>query len=238
MKRKSNILTKLENKEEIQEFLDKPTLSIAEALTGLLADNGLIPKSYILSAGRIVQGAIKGKLLTQLGLELSEYRKKGRIKEDYFASHKNQVTLLELLEFIDTEIPDEEIFNAVKSIFFASVSTDSNVQKEEVAYQLLLLCKKLNSMEILIIKTCYEVYLGKHIDINTGINSYGEWVNAISEKIGYELPELVSSSDDKLVNLGLLSSRSYSDKSGINPSKEFRLTKLGIKLCNFITEFN
>ncbi len=46
-----------------------------------------------LSAGRLVQASIKHKFLTQLGKEIKEYRGKGKIKEDYFATHKEQASL-------------------------------------------------------------------------------------------------------------------------------------------------
>jgi len=237
-KAENNSLIKLNSLSDVKDFLSKPTLAVAEALTGILAKSGVLPESYIFSAGRIVQSAVKGRLLTQFGKELNKYREEGKIKEDYFATHKNQATLLEFLKFIDGDIPDEEMFSAIKSIFFCGVSEDADSKKEEVAYQLLLLCKKLNSNDILILKACYRIYTGEDLEgVNTGINSFGDWVNVISNKIGYDLPELVSAEDDKLVALGLLSGRTYSDKSGIRVGKEFRLTSLSIKLCEFITKW-
>lgn len=233
---KSVVPLKLESPEDIKNFLEKPTIAIAEFLTGLLSANNSLPAPYILSAGKIVQATVKGKLLTQLGREIEEYRKKGRIKEDYFATHRNQASLLELLKFIDDEVPDDEVFRAMKSIFLTGVSKDATMQQEEIAYQFLLLCKKLTSIEILILKTCYKVYRGEY-DVNTGSNSFGDWVSVVSEKIGYGLPELIGSSDDKLVNLGLLSPRTYGDKSGVRGGREYRLTTLSIKLCDFITRW-
>ncbi len=220
---------------DVYDFLQQPTVAIAEFLTGVLSSDQSI---YKLSAGRLVQGAIKGRLLTQLGREIKEYREKGEIKEDYFATNKNQATLLELLQFIDSDIPDEEVFNAMKAIFFSSIAKDASSKEEEVGYQLLQLCKKLNSIEILILKVCYRVYLGEDTEnVNTGNNDFGVWVNTVSEKIGYDLPELISASDDKLVELGLLSGRGYSDKSSIRTGKEFRLTKLSIKLVEHISRW-
>ena len=203
-----------------------------------MAPKGTWPAPYVLSAGKVVQATIKGKLFKQLGKEINKYREEGKIKEDYFATHKNQASLLELLQFIDNDIPDEEIFKAMKSIFFTGVASDADARQEEVAYQFLLLCKKLNSMDILILKACYGIFIGKDLEgVNTGITNFGDWVSTVSEKIGYDLPELVSASDPKLVELGLLSARAHSDQSGIRAGKEFRLTKLGIKLCEFITRW-
>lgn len=237
--KKNSSLIRLDSPEDIKNFLEKPTIAIAETLTGILASSGILPPHYVFSAGRIVQATVKGKLFKQLGEEIKTYREEGKIKEDYFATHKNQASLLELLQFIDSDMPDEELFKAMKSIFFTGVASDADAKQEEVAYQFLLLCKKLNSMDILILKMCYGIYLGKDLKgVNTGITNFGDWVNTISEKIGYDLPELISTSDPKLVELGLLSGRSHSDQSGVRAGKEFRLTRLGIKLCEFITKWD
>lgn len=231
----SKKLLNLPNPKDLVDLLQQSPIKIAEFLTGFLASS---TGDWRLSAGRIVQASIKFNLLTQLGKEIQEYIKKGRIKEDYYVTNTNKSSLNELLKFIDKEVPDEERFKAMKSIFFSDISTDADARQEEVAYQFLLLCKKINSMDILILRTCYKIYLGEDlVNVNTGINAFGDWVNTVSEKIGYGLPELASASDPKLVELGLLSGRTYSDKSGIRTGKEFRLTTLSIKLCEFITKY-
>lgn len=231
----SRKLVSLLNPKDIVGLLRQPSIKIAEFLTGFLASSA---GDWKLSAGRIVQASIKFNLLTQLGRELQEYIKKGRIKEDYYATDINKASFNELLKYIDSEVPDNERFKAMKSIFFSGVTSDADAQREEVAYQFLLLCKKLNSMDILILRTCYKIYLGENLkNANTGINAFGDWVNTVSEKIGYGLPELVSARDPRLVELGLLSGRSYSDQSGIRAGREFRLTTLSIKLCEFITKY-
>jgi hypothetical protein len=209
----------------------KPTIYMAETLTGVLS-SGL--SDYKLSAGKIVQAAIKARLLTQLGREIEHYQKKGRIKEDYFATNNAQSSLLELLKFIDSDIPDEEVIKAMKSIFFSVVATDANEAQEYVGYQLLQVCKRLNSMDILVIRACYQIYL-KNDERLGAIKNHGDWSNTISQNIGYGLPELVGLSDDKLVEMGILTSRQHGDKSGIRAGREFRLTNLGLKLCEHIS---
>ena len=224
-------LPSFNSSQDVVDFLMKPTIYIAETLTGVLS-SGL--SEYKLSAGRIVQSAIKARLLTQLGRELEHYQKKGRIKEDYFATNNAQSSLLELLKFIDSDIPDEEVFKAMKSIFFGVVSTDADEAQEHVGYQLLQVCKKLNSMDILVIRACYQVYL-KNDERLSSIKSHGDWSKEVSQRIGFGLPELIGISDDKLVEMGILASRQHGDKSGIRAGREFRLTNLGMKLCEYIT---
>ena len=116
---KNKDLIKLDNEKSMMQFLREPTIKIAEAITGILIYE---QKNWKLSAGKLVQAAIKGNLLTQFGREIEKYCNEGKIKEDYFATHKNRASLYELLKFLDEKVPDDELFTAIKSIFFSSNS--------------------------------------------------------------------------------------------------------------------
>jgi hypothetical protein len=231
MNKNTGQLSSFSNQEEIEQFLKSSTIKIAEFITGVLGSD---LSSYKLTTGNLVQAVIKRNILTQLEREIREYQEKGKIKEDYFATNKQQATLLDLLKFIDSDIPDEEVLNAMKSIFFTVISSDSGKKEEEIGYQLLQICKKLNSMDILVIRACYKIYK-KNDPKYAKIHSYSEWEKIISRVIGYNLPELVSISSDKLEKLNLLSDKTYSDQSGIKKGENFRLKKLGIKLCEYIS---
>jgi hypothetical protein len=74
-------LTKLDDKNQLAEFLRAPSIEFAEGLSAILSN----PGALTLSAGRIVQASLKGRLFEQLGKELEELKRAGRIKEDYFA---------------------------------------------------------------------------------------------------------------------------------------------------------
>lgn len=227
----NSIIPNLGSPQEICKFLQQPTIVLAEFLTGLLSSD---IATYKLSAGRLVQAAVRAKLLTQFGREIKKYRDAGKIKEDYFATNKTQATLLELLQFIDDNPPDEEVLKALKSIFLNMVSTNANNKNEQIGYQLFQLCKKLTSMDVLILKSCYEIYQENNIHYHE-ITNHGSWVEEVSKRVGYGLPDLIDASDDKLVELHLLSGRRYADKSGIVKGREFRLKPLGLKLCEYIT---
>src|SRR3989344_2949868 len=97
-------LIDLEDEKSVMGFLRESTVKIAEVITGILVSN---KNGWKLSAGKLVQAAIKGELFTQLGRELVKYRGDGKIKEDYFATHGGRASLLELLNFIDEDVPDE-----------------------------------------------------------------------------------------------------------------------------------
>jgi hypothetical protein len=221
----------LSSKESIAEFIQQPAIKIAEFLTGVLASDS---KDFKLAGARIVQSAFKFNLLTQFGRELRDLSEKGKIKEDYFATNKQQATLVELLKFIDEEAPDEEIFKAMKSIFFTSIKVDAKPEDSLLAYELLQLCKKLKSADIILLKNIFRLSKTDYQSLGFN-NSASTWIRIISAEA--QLPSgLIEYSEENLVRLKLLDDRIYSDRSGVN-TRDMRLTDLGFILCNHITNF-
>lgn len=228
-------LIKIDDKKSLMDFLQAPTIKIAETLTGIFVSE---KKDWKLSAGKLVQASLKNKLLTQLGKELKEYQEKGKIKEDYFATNKNQASLYELLQFIDEEVPDEERIKAMKSIFFTSISKEATEKDEELAYQLMQICKQLSSGEILVLKAAWDISNGKMSGVTTNVEiSADNWLNTVARYLNHNIPHLVEIYEKRLIELNLLTGRRHSDRSGVEPSQYFRLTTLGKKLCEFITRY-
>ncbi|MCL5019268.1 MAG: hypothetical protein M1426_02160, partial [Patescibacteria group bacterium] len=67
----------LKNPKDIFIFLEKPAIALAEFLTGALSSSAT---EYKLTAGRLIQAAVKNQLFTQFGREIKDYRDKGKIK--------------------------------------------------------------------------------------------------------------------------------------------------------------
>jgi hypothetical protein len=228
-------LIRIDDKNTLIEFLQQPTLGLAEGLTALLSS----PVQFRLAAGHIVQAAIKGRLFQQLGKELKDLKKAGRIKEDYFATHNQQATLHDLLKFIDENPPGEEIFKAMKSIFFSTIKTEATAENEQIGYQLLQLCRKLESGDVLVLKACWDMYRQSPDKLHAellGKNHTRDWCDLISTKTN--VPSgLVNLHDKKLIELNLVTPRQFPDGSAINPI-DCRLTSLGRLLCDHITAFS
>lgn len=222
---------KLSDPKSLVKFLQQPTIAITETLTGILSSD---TSELKLATGRIVQGALKFKLLTQLGKELKILKDKGKIKEDYFATHQQQATLVDLLKFIDEECPDEEVFKALKSIFFTSISKNSSEQNSLKAYHFLQICKQLKSGDILLLKTCYKIFKKREKEPLTTTSASG-WISETANQSKL-LQGMVELYEDNLMQLKLISGRVHSDRTGVEPGK-FRLTDLGIELCEFITKY-
>lgn len=233
-----NEMIKLNDIRGVMEFLKQPTIKIAEALTGILASDA---KDWKLSAGKIIQAAIKGNLLTQLGREMERYREEGKIKEDYLESDIKRASFKELLKFIDEEVPDEIRFRAMKSIFFSSVGGD----EESLAYELMQICKQLSSGEILILKAAYDIVNSRLAPNMPGVQHITgdrhQWFSLIAQQIGHGLPSLVERHEAHLMELKLITKISIAygttDTSMIEPSQHFRLTPLGVRLCEFMTKY-
>ncbi len=227
----------------ITTFLQQSTIATAEFLTGVLASD---QNAYKLSAGRLLQSVVKNNLFTQLGREIAEYRSTGIIKEDYFATHKNQVTLLELLKFIDEDVPDEELFKAAKSIFFTSIGIDSTPKEEMLAYEFMTTIRKLSGTEILILKANYEIATGilKGGNTTTTIeksNRYREyWRNCIARQMGEQaMHSVIDKYEVNLEELGIINRREHIERAAgsFTPTSHFRLTEIGVMFCGYISKY-
>ncbi|MES2623186.1 MAG: hypothetical protein V4576_02130 [Patescibacteria group bacterium] len=244
MNKKNNQELKMDDEKSLMSFLKDPSIMFTEFATGLLVSD---KKNLTLSAGKIIQAAIKGNLITQIGIEIVKYRKEGRIKEDYFATNKSRATLYELLKFLDEEIPDEELFSALKSIFFSGISTSSTAYEESLSYEFLQTAKKLSGTEILILKANYEIFKNKNLqdkylreDMMSSHAERSAWRKVITKQMGYgDLTSIVLKYEKNLELLGLISPRHDVDRfqSEFQTPANFRLTETGVKFCEFITMY-
>jgi len=245
MPKQQNEIIKFDSEENVIDFLQNPTPQIAKSLIGIFLGSGI--KEWKYSLGRVLMAAFNKKnLLVQLGEEIKYYHDKKEIKENFLNSNKNKESLHELLKFIDNEVPDEERFNAMKSIFLASVSKKSKKIDEELAYQFMQICKRLSSSEILILKAAFDIYNGnirKGIpEPNLGITQAISWFVVIANQIGHKMPDLIEQQEEHLINLKLITKRTqppnYSTtQDTFMKSEHFRLTPLGYELCKFITKY-
>lgn len=233
----------LGDEKSLMKFLQEPSIKIAEAITGILASE---QKDWKLSAGKLIQASIKGTLLTQLGRELKKYREEGKIKEDYFAMSKTRAILYELLKFLDEEVPDEDLFRAMKSIFFTGISVNTTEYDQALAYEFLQTAKKLSGTEILILKANSEFALGNFSDKiskeSTALSQSNRstWRRNISIQMGYgELHSIVAKYENNLESLGLISARNDDTRfqNDFEPTGMYRLTQVGNKFTEFIANY-
>jgi len=231
---KEQNLIKWDDPKSIAEFLQQPAEKIAEFITGLLTSE---TKDWKLSAGRLVQASIQWKLFSQLGIEMNEYIRKGKINNGFLQDPQNFHSLHELLKFIDESVPDEKRFETIKLLFFKSVFSDTENTDKMLAYQFMQVAKKLDSGDLLVLQAIFDIATGKqssHIkSINPDEESVGSWLLRISQQIGHDLPSLVGLHEQNLMDLKLITDRRDRDRGSFIRTKYYRLTKFGFEFCKF-----
>lgn len=233
----------LDDEKSIMQFLRQPMEKIAETTIGVLASGR---KDWILSTGKIFHAAIKGNLFMQLGREIEKYRNEGKIKEDYFATHKSRASLYELLKFLDEEVPDEELFAAIKSIFLTGISKGTTQHDEILAYEFLQTAKELSGTEILILKANFELVAGNIASVvpkdslGNAQSKRSAWKRVIAAQMGYgDLHAIVTKYERNLESLGLISPRGDDTRfhDEFEPTQKYRLSEMGHKFCEFMTRY-
>jgi hypothetical protein len=212
-------------------FNQSNVVGFVEMFTGIAGSNRA---DLLMSAGRFGQGMIKGEGLKQLFIEIQELRKKGKIDDQYVNSQYGKKNFADILKLIDEENVDPAKWEAIKKVFFCSIASDSEEKERAKAYYLTQMCLKLEAFDFEVLRVCNEICRTPN-HAYQATNAAGEWINIVSEKLGYGLPEFVEKSESRLIEQGLISSRTYSDKSGIRPGANFRLSNLGIVLCKMIS---
>lgn len=226
-----NEIMSLKEKSELTKIIDQSNLvGFIEMLTGFMGTN---KSKLLMAAGRVGQGLVKGEGLKQLFLEVQELREKGKIKDEYLNSKYGKKTFADILKLIDEENIDPAKWDAIKQVFFTTVSSNSEEKDRVRAYYLMQTCLLLKALDFEVLRVCYEIYLTPNHAYKS-IRTAGDWVRIVSDKLGYGLPEFVEKSENKLIDQGLISNRTFSDRSGVNTGQNFRLTRLGIALCEMI----
>lgn len=229
MSKDINNIKIFEDPKVLEEFLENPLSTIAVLITGAYA---LGKKGAVLSGLRIFQGALKGKIYKQFSLELNSLIEKGQIPKDYAEKKFGFKSLIELLEFIDSEIPDDDRIKAIKDLFY-SINLNSISEGDRLArYQLFQIVKKLNSSQLLLLKTSYKLYLSNELK-EKNEHGHDQWLKKVADIIGHNITALIEQDENILMESNLLTKRIYSDKSGINTDNG-RLTDMGIQLCKLL----
>lgn len=225
---KSKDLIPYRDPEALSEFLNQPQVKIAEIITGALS---MGRSEVILAGGRIMQGVLKGKPLKQLGRELTALQKRGRIEEDYANKKFGFQSLAELMAFIDSEVPDEDRFTAMKALFYSIIDKKAPAGSDILRYQLFQICKRLNSSQLLTLKACYRLYKN-----GFKTSSAQGWLATVAGEAGHRSVGLVENDETTLEQERLISGRTYVDRSGVN-GYNARLTDLGISLVENIMNY-
>tara|TARA_R110002111_G_scaffold262504_1_gene338975 strand:+ start:166187 stop:166906 length:720 start_codon:yes stop_codon:yes gene_type:complete len=224
-----NELTPRDN-DKTSGFLAETFHNLIEGITGVASSE---KKELYLSVGYILQRMRNGNFVRTFKGEWDKYRDKGKIKDDYLDSDQHQECLQEMLDFLDNDSPDNVRFSVLKNVFLNAATEDKSSRDDLLPQQLMRICRSLNSTEVLILQACYK--LNKK-NMAPASHSAKNWRSAIVQNSDLRFRELVESHETSLEDKGLIHRRSDPDKSHFSQLGHFRLTGLGIRLCEFMTE--
>ncbi len=212
--------------------------------TGLPGLTGIL-KSILGGGGDIVQGfsnAIQRSrsqnFLLVLMDEFQIFIENGKVDHKYLQEEEGQMCLQELMEYLDKEPPDKRKFMTLKSIFLKAASADPSEWKNQRPRQYMVVCRKLSSDEIALLSTAYQYSRKMKISGPTAAKEVAgadQWPKFLAqESTGALTPGLVDHFEESLIRHRLIGDRDHSDRSGIQHSREFRLSPLGLELCEFL----
>ena len=224
------------NRPSTSAVLSDTTRALAEALTGIAASSR---SELALSIGYIFQRLRGGEFLGTVSGEWEQYREKGRIKPDYDQTEQHKVCLQELLDFLDKDSPDAIRFDTLKKIFLVAATESVEARESLVPQQYMRVARTLTSGELLVLFACYQIFKDEP---NTTwrqeqFPSVGDWLGRIATQSGLRFPELVELHEQGLEAKRLISPRLHSDRSGVQLKPSYRLTTLGVGLCEFIGSY-
>jgi hypothetical protein len=219
----------LENPSFVERML---STSRAEATSyvGALLSSGL-PR-YIVAGPKVAFTAAIVQVLGDFWREVCDWRKTGRIPEDFTGRPFAYQTWVELLKEIDSDPVDAERLKAMKAMFLAASKVGTADGEAIVAYQLFQIAKTLRSGELFLMKASFSWC--KSGSRNEFVDPQ-QWFQLISETMGHNLHALIIKDETVLVDKGLLAGRTPTNKI---PTLNGRLTDLGLRFCKNVEAYN
>ena len=229
-------MSQIKKYEGSTEGIVKSTLeNLVQGLTGVATSNR---SELIMSISGILQKLLAGDRLNAFLQEWNKLVEKGKVKEDYQNSEQHKICLLELLNFLDTDIADEKRFDAIKKIILISATEKYSKRTEVLPQQYIRIVKKLSPAELLILVACYNANKELNWRDNTHLKkNISDWKNEILKRTGLVYVELVDIEVEKLIANHLILPSEYSDGSGLRLGEYFRLTSLAFGLIDFMNYY-
>ncbi len=232
-------IVRLQDPTVIEQLLENPPAVLAELLAGWFSSGN----GFVAAAGcRIAQGAFKGRVFEQFAREFKYLREKGKIPDDFAEKKYGGKSWVELLTILDEEMPDEDRLEALKAMFYSVNKTTAADGEKILAYQLFQIAKKLNSGQLLLLRSAYD-RLG-----SPTLDDADKWLAQMAQRLGHNLPELVEQDERVLMENRLLTARrprasvqsNFStapiDERGVNDANG-RLTGLALRFCEGIQSY-
>ena len=218
-----------------EQFLEEPLTVIAECVSGWLR---LGTKELLLVAPRVALAALRGKAFEQFGREFDNWRKSGRIPDDYAEKKHGYPSLAELLAEIDSNPTDEDRLEALKAMFFNTNRANATEGQRTLSYQLFQIAKRLNSGELLLLNAVFQAFKAKSFQSNVLLSqNVSNWRSALANKLGHGLSSLIRQQERALAEYNLITPIVMSGQLETIVGDPSRLTDLGIRFCENIESY-
>lgn len=225
----------LENAGVIERVLSRSRSEATAYVTALL-QSGIT--RYALAVPHVALTAMAIEALTDLGKEISVWRKAGTIPDDFSGRPSGYQTWVDLLREIDSDPVDVNRLKAMKAMFLAANNISATDGESILAYQLFQIAKNLNSGPLLLLKVTYSSYLAYLKGPRTGGSSNTQqWRAMMANSLGHELSALVARDERKLVEYGLIAPWTRTDELQV-PLMDARMTDLGIRFCKNLENYS
>lgn len=206
--------------EDTVQYVKEEILRGAEFITGVSCTSRA---EWARSVGHVVQGVISGQVVSNLQKEIEYYIDKGRIEEDFVSSIQGQRCFIELLKFLEQEIPDNDRLELLKRIYVVSATEEIHDRESLLPLQFMQIARNLNHGEIVVLFAAYrdEKYFHSYIRIEDAIK-------LLVKKTGLEYSELVQLHLESITSKRLMVGR----------YKDIQITPMGKAFCEFVSYYD
>jgi len=221
-------------KSNTSRIIEETLRSLVEGITGIAASN---KSRLMLSLGHILQRIRSGNFLSQVLKEWSYFKEKGKIKDDYQYTEQHYNCLHEMLDSLEKDIPEDIRFQLLKKIFLVASTEQFSSRDSVLPQQYMKICRTLSSGAILLLITNYEISFEEGWKKDRKKYSSSTWIKQMQDRCILHNEELVEIYEEELEKKRLLLPRIYSDRSGVRIGDQFRLTKLGFEICEYLSNY-
>ncbi len=158
----------LRTSEAVRALLSDPLSTTTAMITAALASGR---GDVVLAGGRLVQAVLKGRAFRQLGQELDELLKKGKVRKDYADTKYGFHSLVELMTVIETDAPDDDKLFAAKAMFIAVNAPNAPEGEASLRYQLFRSVLKLSGSQLVLLGICSKLRKERVVDANSSRNT-------------------------------------------------------------------
>ena len=138
---------------------------------------------------------------------------------------------------IDSDATDEDKLRAAKAMFVALNAPNAPESEAQLRYQLLRLVLKLTGSQLVLLGACFTLFKRRAFGTDNQRTAV-QWLEVVGNLIGHRVYPLIELDEQVLAQNGIISDRTYSDRSGVLNLNTARLTELGIKLGELIETYS